>query len=122
MKKVGQITIKEKMSIDEIVREYGKAGVLGAGNLAKAVDIFEEMILNKSTIFLGVSGPLVPSGMRSIITDLINSGYVHAIVTSGANVVHDMIESFGGRHYVGSFFADDTALRMREIGRIGNVF
>lgn len=122
MKKVGQIAIKEKMSIDEVVREYGKAGVLGAGHLAKAVDIFEEMILNKSTIFLGVSGPLVPSGMRSIITDLINSGYVHAIVTSGANVVHDMIESFGGRHYVGSFFADDIALRKREIGRIGNVF
>jgi deoxyhypusine synthase len=50
------------------------------------------------------------------------SDYVHAIVTSGANVVHDLIEAFKGSHYIGEFYADDRELRRREIGRIGNVY
>ncbi len=122
MKKVRQISLGNKMSINELVEEYKKAGVLGAGSLARAARVFEDMLLKKATIFLGLSGPLVPSGLRNIITDLINLNYVHVIVTSGANVVHDMIEAFHGSHYLGSFSADDAELRDKKIGRIGNVF
>lgn len=122
MRKVGQISLKKKMSVNELVEEYEKAGVLGAGNLAKACSIFEEMLLKKATIFLGLTGPLTASGLRNSIADLINSNYIHVIVASGANVVHDMIEAFHGSHYVGSFAADDVKLCEKEIGRIGNVF
>jgi deoxyhypusine synthase len=122
MKKVSPMQIDGGMSIDELVYEYKKAGVLGAGSLAKAADIFEEMIKKKAVIFLGVSGPLVPAGMRGIIADLINSGYVGAVVTSGANVVHDIIESKKGVHYVGDFRVDDTELLKKKMGRIGNIF
>ncbi len=122
MKKVGQISLRDEMSINELVEEYKKAGVLGAGSLAAASDIFEEMLLKKATIFLGLSGPLTASGLRNIIADLISSNYVHVIVTSGANVVHDMVEAFHGRHHIGSFSADDVELRGKKIGRIGNVF
>lgn len=110
------------MSADEIIREYKKAGVLGAGALARAADIFEEMIRKDATIFLGVSGPLVPAGMGVIIADLINSGYVSAVVTSGANVIHDMISSQKGCHYVGDFRVDDRELLTKKMGRIGNIF
>lgn len=119
---VEHITLKEKMSISQLIGEYKKSGVLGSGDLAKATDIFEEMIRKKATIFLGISGAMIPSGMRTIIADLIKLGYVHVIVTSGANIVHEIIESFGGSHYAGDFHADDTVLRKEGIGRIGNVF
>ncbi len=114
--------IRGGMTADDIFKEYKKAGVLGAGSLAKAADILEEMIKKDVTIFLGISGPLVPSGLRNVIADLINSGYVSAVVTSGANVVHDMIEAQNGVHYVGDFRADDRALLKEKIGRIGNIF
>lgn len=121
MKKVDQMSVKPGMGVDELVGEYKNAGVLGAGNLARACDIYEEMIREETTIFLGIAGPMVPSGLRTIIADLIKKGYVNAVVTSGANVVHDMIESFGGVHYAGSFHDNDKALRKEEMGRIGNV-
>lgn len=122
MKKVSPMQIDGAMTADGIIHEYKKAGVLGAGSLAKAADIFEEMVQKKAVIFLGVSGPLVPAGMRGIITDLINSGYVGAVVTSGANVVHDIIESKKGVHYIGDFRTDDKELLKKKMGRIGNIF
>lgn len=121
MKKVSPMQIKGGMTADEIVLEYKKAGVLGAGNLAKAADIFEEMVKKKTFIFLGISGPLVPAGMRGVITDMIKSGYANAVVTSGANVVHDIIESKKGVHYVGDFRVDDEELLKKKMGRIGNI-
>ncbi|MEE8167690.1 MAG: deoxyhypusine synthase [Candidatus Hydrothermarchaeales archaeon] len=122
MRKVKQIELEEGMSADALVREYEKTGVLGAGNVGLAANIFEEMLSKKAKVFLGISGPLVPSGLRNVITDLIKCGYVHVVVTSGANIVHDMIEAFQGSHYVGSFSADDEELRRKKIGRIGNVY
>jgi deoxyhypusine synthase len=80
------------------------------------------MVREEAVIFLGLAGPLTASGLRSVIVDLMRSDYVHAIVTSGANVVHDLIEAFKGSHYIGEFYADDRELRRREIGRIGNVY
>jgi deoxyhypusine synthase len=42
-------------------------------------------------------------------------------VTNGANIVHDLIEAFGGSHYRGTFEVDDATLRGQGLGRIGNV-
>lgn len=120
--RVKPIDIKDGMSIDDVIAEYKKSGVLGAGSLARCVDIFEEMLRKKATIFLGVSGPLVPSGMRNVITEMIRLDYVNVVVTTGANIVHDLIEAAGGSHYVGDFLANDIKLRERRIGRIGNVY
>lgn len=115
------MSISGGMTADGVIKEYGKTGALGAGNLAKAADILEEMLSQKTTVFLSLSGPLVAAGLRNVIADMIKAKYVSAVVTSGANIVHDMIESFGGRHYVGSFMADDADLRDEGIGRAGNV-
>lgn len=113
--------LRGKMSVGELINQYEKAGVLGAGDMARAVGVFEEMV-SKATVFIGLAGPLVPAGLRTVIADLIRAKLVHVVVTSGANVVHDMIEAFGGKHYGGRFNADNAALRKREIGRIGNVY
>ncbi len=122
MRRVKPIRLTPRISAGDLVREYGNAGVLGAGDLGRAADILEEMALKGAKVFLGLSGPLVPSGLRWVIADLIRSGYVHVVVTSGANVVHDLIEAFRGGHYVGSFDASDEELRKKGIGRIGNVY
>ncbi|MFQ5887842.1 MAG: deoxyhypusine synthase [Candidatus Hydrothermarchaeales archaeon] len=122
MKRVGHISLKRHMTIGDIIGEYGDAGVLGAGTLSKAVSIYKEMLQEKATIFLGISGPMVPAGLRTVITDMIKESYTDVVVTSGANVVHDMIEAFGGSHYLGSFNVDDRELRGEGIGRIGNVY
>lgn len=122
MKKVENISLVPGMTVDQLVKEYSRSGVLGAGGLSKGVDIFEESIKKKSTILLGIAGPMTPSGMRGIFADLIRDGYVQGVVASGANVVHDIIEAIGGVHYRGRFDTDDKKLHGKEIGRIGNVY
>jgi deoxyhypusine synthase len=98
-------------------------GVLGAGKIGEAAEIVKEMFSNKDyTVFLTLAGPLVPGGMRQIIRDLIEQGYVHAVVTTGANMVHDMVESLGHRHWIGTFLAEDTELKDKDIGRIGDIY
>jgi deoxyhypusine synthase len=121
MRKVGQMKIRRGMSAGDLLEEYKRAGTLGAGAIARAADIFREM-LGEATVFLGLAGPLTASGIRSIISDLIKEGYIHAVVTNGSNVVHDMIEAFNGHHYVGDFRSDDRELSDRKIGRIGNIY
>jgi deoxyhypusine synthase len=122
LKRVKGISLHGNMKVEELLKEYGKAGVLGAGALAEAQRVLEEMLQEDVTVFLGIAGPLTSSGLRPVIRDLIKEKRVSAVVTSGANVVHDMIEAFGGCHYGGRFDADDVELRKRKIGRIGNVY
>ena len=111
------------MSVKDLVSEMKKCGVLGAGNIGKATEILTEMFSNKDyTVLLTLAGPLVPGGMRQIIRDLIDQGYLSAIVTTGANMVHDMVEALGHRHWIGSFFAEDEELKDKNIGRIGDIY
>jgi deoxyhypusine synthase len=121
MEKVAQIDLSNAENINDLFREYEKAGVLGAGDISKGVDLLEEMFKGRSAVFLGVAGPLVASGQRKVIADLIRDGLVDAVVSTGANIVHDLIESFGGSHYRGAFEADDSKLQKEGFGRIGNV-
>ncbi len=121
MDRVAQIKIDRNSDITDLLSEYRAAGVLGIGDLAKGVDIIEEMINGETTVFLGLAGPMVASGLRNIIAELIRDGLVQAVVSNGANLVHDLIEAFGGGHYRGIFGADDASLHKEGLGRIGNV-
>ncbi|MFH0748341.1 MAG: deoxyhypusine synthase family protein [Candidatus Bathyarchaeota archaeon] len=123
MKHVKQILIKPQMTVGQLVDEMGQCGVLGAGQLAKAVNIMIEIMEKPEyTTFLCVAGPMVPGGLRGIISLLIEKGYIDAIVVSGGNIVHDMIEAFGYQGDKGSFSANDVKLRTLEVGRAGNIF
>jgi len=123
LKHVNHIRIKGGLTVGELVTEMNKCGVLGAGNIGKAAEIVTELFSDKDyTVFLTLAGPVVPGGMRSIIRDLIDEGYVHVVVTTGANMVHDMVEALGHRHWIGTFLAEDKELAEKEIGRIGDIY
>lgn len=110
------------MSINELLEEMGKAGVLGAGRIHRATKLMAEVMADEDTIvFLSVAGPMVPGGLRKIIRDLIKDGYVQALISSGANITHDLLEAFGGAHYRG-LDHDDEQLCDMGIGRIGDIY
>jgi deoxyhypusine synthase len=120
--KIKHMEIKDKMTVLDLIEEMGKSGVLGAGKLARATHLFADSIKDDDTaIFLSVAGPIVPGGLRRIIADLIKDGYVDVLITSGANITHDLVESFGGRHYRG-MHADDEELCEQGMGRIGDLY
>lgn len=121
-KTVNQIKLKKNMTVSELMNEYSKSGVLGAGRIADASQLLADMINNKNMkLFMSLAGPQVPGGLRNIISDMIKNEQVQVIVSSGANITHDLLEAFGGKHYK-DFGKDDDSLNQAGIGRIENVY
>jgi len=115
--------LKNGLTVGNLVSEMNECGVLGAGKIGKAAEIVKEMFSDRDyTVFLTLAGALVPGGMRQIIRDLIEQEYVNVVVTTGANMVHDMVEALGHRHWIGTFLAEDKELKSQEIGRIGDIY
>jgi len=91
-------------------------------NLATARRVWESMLEDHVTIFLGVAGALSAGGLRSLIAYLIDHRYVDCVVSTGANLYHDLHETRGRRHFVGSPRADDKALQHFRIDRVYDTY
>ena len=119
--KVNQIDVESNMKVSDLVNQFDKSGVLGAGRVARASNILIEMIQDEDmSVFMSLGGPLIPGGMRNIITQMIKNGHVDLIVSSGANITHDLVEAFGGSHYRHEG-KDDEELNEEGIGRIADI-
>ena len=118
-----QLHIKPGMTVNELVSAMGKAGAYNGGALFRAVNIYEQMLLDKGTTkFFGLAGAMVPAGMGGIVSDLIQEGHIDVLVSTGANLTHDIIEAIGCRHFHGTAFCNDIELRHDEINRIYDVY
>ena len=120
--KVNQLRIKKDMKVSELMEQFDGSGVLGSGRVARAGNLIVKMIEDEDMgIFMSVAGPMVPGGRRNIISDMIKAGYIDVLMTSGANITHDLLEAFGGRHYrdLGN---NDEELNDAGIGRIADVY
>jgi deoxyhypusine synthase len=94
-----------------------------AARLKEGCQLFTERMLQPEvTIGMSVSGALTPAGLGcSSIVPLIKAGFVDWIVSTGANLYHDMHFALNYPVRVGSFKFDDTALRENDIVRIYDV-
>ena len=119
--KVNQINVNNDMKIIDLINQFDNSGVLGAGRVARACNILADMIRDEDmSVFMSLGGPLIPGGMRNIVSRMIKDNHVDLIVSSGANITHDLVEAFGGSHYrhVGK---DDEELNEEGIGRIADI-
>ena len=123
MKKVHQIRLRPGMTVGELAEEMRLTGVMQGGRVGRAADILAEMFSDPSyTVFITLSGPLVPGGLRLIIRDLIKNGYVNAVMTNGANMVHDLVEAMGRTHYIGTTNVNDEKLYEEGYNRAYDIF
>lgn len=121
MDKVTQLTVKEDMKVSELIEQFDKSGVLGSGRVARASNILADMITDEDmNVFMSLGGPLIPGGLRNIVTNMVRERHVNLIISSGANITHDMLEAFGGSHYRDEG-RDDEDLNADGIGRIADI-
>jgi len=120
---VTHMVLQPEMTVNQLIQQFDNSGSFGAGRLASACDVFERMVRDKEcTVFLALAGAMVPAGLRLTIADLIRKRLIDALVSTGANMVHDLIEALGGHHYKGHWFVDDYTLYKYHIYRIYDVF
>ena len=109
------------LSADDVLTRMERVSFQGR-NLATARRIWEKMLADDCTIFLGMAGALSAGGMRLIAAELIASRYVDCLVSTGANLYHDLHETRGRRHYVGSPGENDAALQADHIDRVYDTY
>ena len=73
-------------------------------------------------VWLSVAGAATPAGFGGLFADMISLGLVDLIVTTGANVYHDLHSACGLPVRHGSHKVDDNDLRQDETTRIYNQF
>lgn len=121
--KVDHIEPTRINNIFDFLESMERVGVLGAGRLGRAAEIVKRMFSDKQCFtFLSMSGPMIPGGLRNVVRLLVERGLVQAIVTSGANIVHDIVEAYGGGHFRVPQSKDDVELREAGMGRIADIF
>ncbi len=108
--------------VADLLDGMGRTGFQGR-RLSESFSIWSDMIQDADcTILLGLSGAMIPAGMQRVLMTLAKRHYIDAIVSTGANVFHDLCEHFGIRHYRGNPHVDDAELFSRGIDRIYDVF
>lgn len=95
-----------------------------AGRLSEACHIFAEKMLapeNDTTIGLTVAGALTPAGLGGCAIELMERGLVDFIISTGANLYHDLHYALNFTLHRGSPFLDDVELYEQGIIRIYDV-
>lgn len=110
-----------KESVEHLVDEVFLA--YNAARLQEGCRLFTERMLgSKVTVGMSLSGALTPAGLGcSCIIPLIKAGFVDWIVSTGANLYHDMHFALNFPVHAGSFKFDDTDLRNNDLVRIYDV-
>lgn len=119
MRPVSHLKMRRGMTMSEIAAQMDAVRVLGPGRFGKAVRILTEMFRRKDYCkLISIAGPIVPGGLRNLLIELVQEELLNGIVTTGANVTHDMLEALGHKHLVGSETDDDQVLKKRGLSRI----
>lgn len=108
-------------SINDLVSKMGKTAFQGR-NVAKAREIWINMLEDSATIMMGLAGAMIPAGMREIIVYLIENRLIDCLISTGANLFHDCHEILGRSHFQGRADVDDDDLFSHGIDRIYDVF
>ena len=105
------------LTADQILDRMERISFQGR-NLGTAHRVWQRMLSDDLLIFLGVAGALSAGGLRMVIAHLITGRYVDCVVSTGANLYHDLHETRGRRHFIGSPRTDDRALQSHHIDRV----
>jgi deoxyhypusine synthase len=95
-----------------------------AGRLSEACHIFTDRMLapeNDTTIGLTVAGALTPAGLGGCVIELMDRGLVDFMISTGANLYHDLHYALNFTLHRGSPFLDDVELYEKGIIRIYDV-
>ena len=115
---IRSLDMKKTQSLYDLIQAFQHTS-FQSRNLFKCFEVFQKMLSDPACIiFLGLSGAMIPGGMRRVIRDMIEMKLIDVLVSTGANIFHDLFESFGYRHYIGSVEGDDDALRRHRIVRV----
>ncbi len=86
-------------SADDLVRAMSKTAFAGR-QLGEAADVLEAMIRDPDCLVVcTLSGAMTIAKMGIVICDMIDNGWVQAVVSTGALMAHGFVEATGRTHF-----------------------
>ncbi len=114
--------VRPNMTVAELIDEQFQA--YNAARLNEAARLFAEEMLNPErdvTIGMTMAGALTPAGLGGCIITLMEYGFVDFIISTGANLYHDMHHALAMTLHRGDFRLDDTKLQEEGVIRIYDI-
>jgi deoxyhypusine synthase len=114
--------IHPDMTVAELIDQQFQA--YNAARLNEAARLYAEEMLkpeNDVTIGLTMAGALTPAGLGGCLITLMEYGFVDFIVSTGANLYHDMHHALAMALHRGDFRLDDTKLQEEGVIRIYDI-
>src|SRR6266496_551760 len=114
--------IKPGMTIVELIDQQFQA--YNSARLNEAAHLYADEMLapeKEVTIGLTMAGALTPAGLGGCILTLMEYGFVDFIISTGANLYHDMHYALAMSLHRGDFRLDDTKLQEEGVIRIYDI-
>ncbi|MBM3268351.1 MAG: deoxyhypusine synthase [Candidatus Sericytochromatia bacterium] len=113
---------KAGTSVADLVDRHFQA--YNAARLSEAARLYGRHMLhpdNEVTVGMTLAGALTPAGLGGAIITLMENGFVDWIVSTGANLYHDLHYALSMTLHQGDFRLDDRLLRDEGVIRIYDV-
>jgi deoxyhypusine synthase len=110
------------MTIVELIDQQFQA--YNSARLSEAAHLYaEEMLVPEKDVTIGLTmaGALTPAGLGGCILTLMEYGFVDFIISTGANLYHDMHYALAMSLHRGDFRLDDTVLQEEGVIRIYDI-
>ena len=114
--------VRPGMTVAELIDEQFQA--YNGARLNEAARLYAEEMLNPEkdvTVGLTMAGALTPAGLGGCILTLMEYGFIDFIVSTGANLYHDMHHALAMSLHRGDFRLDDTKLQEEGVIRIYDI-
>ncbi|MDP4001563.1 MAG: deoxyhypusine synthase family protein [bacterium] len=115
------VDISKTKDTDDLLRQMSQSA-FGGKKVGQAVDTLVKMITDKDAfVVMTLSGAMTPAGMGLLVCEMIDRGFVNAIVSTGALMTHGFVESTGRSHFQHDERMSDAELYEKGYNRIYDV-
>ena len=112
------LDLSRARSVDDLVRAMGRTAFTGR-QVGDAADVLEAMARDKDCfVVMTLSGAMTVAKMGLIFCDLIDSGIVKGVVSTGALMAHGLVEATGRSHFRYDDKMDDRELFLAGYNRV----
>lgn len=120
-KKIAPVPMSTDMSVVNLIDNYFTA--YNSARLREACQLLTRDVLKDGvTVGVSLSGAMTPAGFGvSALAPLIRNGFIDWMISTGANLYHDMHYGLGFELFAGSPFLDDVKLREEGTIRIYDI-
>lgn len=118
LKPVIPLDLSTVKNVGDLVTQMGQTA-FGGRAVGEAADVLQAMVEDRDCyVVLTLSGAMTVAKMSLVICDMIEGGFVNAIVSTGALMAHGLVEAAGFSHFKYEAGMDDEELYHKGYNRV----